>query len=116
MTINFMSNIHHAIFQPIRSWAEHSNGNWNLLVGSGFVLLVVGAILTYVFHRKMGPSDERTMGISLKTAYIMLCVFILCDIIFPKEYMWQIFLLFKYSFVFFAAAIYLAIRYKKEFF
>lgn len=34
--------ITNAIFSPLKSWAEHSPGNWNILIGSGFVLLVVG--------------------------------------------------------------------------
>lgn len=115
MINNFFSNLHSAIFTPLKSWAEQSTGNWNMLIGSGFLLLFVGVIVTYLLHRKMGAADERTMQISLKSALIMLCVVILCDIIFPKEYMWQIFFLFKYSFAFLASAIYLAIQYKKDF-
>ncbi|WP_223068529.1 DUF2178 domain-containing protein [Paenibacillus caui] len=116
MKIKFISDIHDAIFYPLKSWAEQSPGNWNILIGSGFVLLLVGGILTYVFQKKMGKADERTMQISLKSALIMLCVVILCDMIFPKEYMWQIFFLFKYSLAFLASGIYLAVRYKKDFF
>ncbi|MDR0139493.1 DUF2178 domain-containing protein [Metabacillus idriensis] len=116
MKINFISDIHDSIFHSLRSWAEHSPGNWNILIGSGFVLLLVGGILIYVFQKKMGEADERTMQIYLKSALIMLWVVILCDIIFPKEYMWQIFILFKYSLAFFASGIYLAVRYKKDFF
>ncbi|QNG59369.1 DUF2178 domain-containing protein [Bacillus sp. PAMC26568] len=116
MKINFISDIHDAIFHSLRSWAEQSPENWNILIGSGFILLLVGGILTYVFQKKMGKADERTMQISLKSALIMLWVVILCDMIFPKEYMWQIFILFKYSLAFLASGIYLAVRYKKDFF
>ncbi len=63
----------------------------------------------------MGKADERTNQITLISTLIMLCVIILCDVIFPKEYMWQIFFLFKYSLAFCASGIYLAIRYKKDF-
>ncbi len=115
MKINSISDIPNALFYPLKSWAEQSPGNWNMLIGSGFVLLFVGIILTYVFHRKMGETDERTMHISLKSALITLYVVILCDIIFPKEYMWQVFFLFKYSLAFVASGIYLAARYKKDF-
>ncbi|TDL82837.1 DUF2178 domain-containing protein [Peribacillus frigoritolerans] len=115
MKINFISDIHDSIFHSLRSWAEHSPGNWNILIGSGFVLLLVGGILTYVFQRKMGKADERTIHIYLKSALIMLWAVILCDMIFPKEYMWQIFFLFKYSLAFLASGIYLAVRYKKDF-
>ncbi|MCD7034533.1 DUF2178 domain-containing protein [Metabacillus sp. GX 13764] len=115
MISNFISNVHGSIFHSLRSWAEHSVGNWNTLIGIGFALLFIGGIVTYVFQRKMGKTDERTMQIGLKCALIMFSVIVLCDIIFPKEYMWQIFFLFKYSLTFLASAIYLAIRYKKEF-
>lgn len=116
MKIKSISDINDAIFHSLRSWAEQSPGNWNILIGSGFVLLLVGGILTYLFQKKMGKADERTTPISLKSTLIMLSVVILCDIVFPKEYMWQIFILFKYSLAFLASGIYLAVRYKKDFF
>ncbi|WP_433959232.1 DUF2178 domain-containing protein [Cytobacillus horneckiae] len=114
MKIN-ISDISNAMFIPLKSWAEHSPGNWNILIGSGFLLLIIGGILTFVFQKKMGKADERTKQISLNSALIMLCIVVLCDVIFPKEYMWQIFFLFKYSLAFLASAIYLAVRYKKDF-
>ncbi|MFZ2464184.1 MAG: DUF2178 domain-containing protein [Caldibacillus thermoamylovorans] len=116
MKINFISDIHDTVFHSLRSRAEQSPGNWNILIGSGFVLLLIGGILTYVFHKKMGKADERTLQISLKSTFVMLCIIILCDLIFPKEYMWQIFFLFKYSLAFLVSGIYLAFRYKKDFF
>ncbi|WP_010281021.1 hypothetical protein [Bacillus timonensis] len=117
MGINkFFSEIHYAVFNPLKTWAEQTPGNWNILLCSGLALLLVGGVLTYVFHKKMGEADERTTQISLKSALITLCVVILCDIIFPKEYMWQIFFLYKYSLAFLASGIYLAVRYKKDFF
>ena len=116
MINKFFSDIHNAFFVPLKSWAEQSTGNWNILIGSGFILLFIGGILTYVFQKKMGKADERTKQISLNSALIMLLVVVLCDMIFPKEYMWQIFFLFKYSLAFLASAIYLAVRYKKDFF
>ncbi len=114
MKIN-MSNISNAIFEPLRSWAEQSQGNWNILIVSGFLLVFVGGILSYVLQKKMGEADERTNQIKFKSAFIMLSGIVLCDVIFPKEYMWQIFFLFKYSLAFLASAVYLAIRYKKDF-
>ncbi|MCY8238504.1 DUF2178 domain-containing protein [Bacillus inaquosorum] len=116
MKMNSISDtITNAIFLPLKSWAEHSQGNWSILIGSGFVLLLVGLILTIVIHKKMGKTDERTDQIALKSCLCMLYALILCDLIFPKEYMWQVFFLFKYSIAFFASAIYLAVRYKKDF-
>ncbi|SFC39404.1 hypothetical protein SAMN05443252_103203 [Bacillus sp. OV322] len=115
MKIKSISDIPDAIFYPLKSWAEQSPGNWNILIGIGFILLIIGGILTYVLQKKMGKADERTKQISLNSALIMLCGVILCDMILPKEYMWQIFLLFKYSLAFIASGIYLAVRYKKDF-
>ncbi|WKA53007.1 DUF2178 domain-containing protein [Planococcus liqunii] len=114
LTNNFEA-ISNAIFQPLKSWAEQSTGNWNMLIGSGFVLLMIACTLAYIFYKKIGSEDERTERISLNSAFILLCVVILCDMIFPKEYMWQIFFLYKYSFAILAAGIYLAVRYKKDF-
>jgi hypothetical protein len=115
MKFESISEISNKIFYPLKIWAEESTGNWNMLIGIGIVLLLVGGILTYVFQKKMGKADERTNQINLKSALIMLGGVVFCDVIFPKEYMWQIFFLFKYSLAFFASAIYLAVRYKKDF-
>jgi xanthine/uracil permease len=115
MKMGSSSEISNTIFHPLKNWAEQSTGNWNMLIGSGFVLLVVGVVLLYVYQKKIGKADERTNQIYLKSAYIMLSVVVLCDIIFPKDYMWQIFFLFKYSFAIIASVIYLAVRYKKDF-
>lgn len=113
--MNNPDEISNTIFNPLKTWAEATPGNWNILLGSGFVLLLVGLILLFGFLRKMGKADERTNQIHLKSAYIILMGVILCDIIFPKEYMWQIFFLFKYSLAFIASGFYLAFRYKKDF-
>ncbi|MGG0337209.1 DUF2178 domain-containing protein [Priestia aryabhattai] len=107
--------IENAIFTPLKTWTEQSNSNWNMLIGIGILSLIVGLILIYVFHKKMGAGDERTNQINLKSALVVLYGVILCDLIFPKEYMWQIFFLFKYSLAIIASGIYLAIRYKKDF-
>ncbi|MCM3003310.1 DUF2178 domain-containing protein [Priestia koreensis] len=112
MTTESISN---TIFSPLKIWAEKSNGNWNLLIVSGFVLLIVGAILIFVLRNKIGETDERTSPIYLKSAFIMLGGFVLFDLIFPKGYMWQIFLLFKYSLAFLVSGVYLAVQYKKGF-
>ncbi|MFD2624076.1 DUF2178 domain-containing protein [Salibacterium salarium] len=107
--------ISNTIFYPLKTWAEASPGNWNMLLGIGFVLLLVGLILIYAYYKKIGKPDERTNQIHLRSAYIVLWGVILSDIIFPKEYMWEIFFLFKYSLAFIASGIYLAVRYKKDF-
>jgi len=112
---NNLSAIPNAIFDPLKSWAEQSAGNWNILIVSGFILLFIAGILTYTFQKKIGRADERTKQILLNSVFIILCVVVLCDMIFPKDYMWQIFFLFKYAFAFLASGIYLAVRYRKDF-
>ncbi|MBY0213561.1 DUF2178 domain-containing protein [Priestia aryabhattai] len=111
------NKIENAIFTPLKTWTEQSNSNWNMLIGIGLLSLIIAMILIYVLQKKMGMSvsDERTSQINLKSALVMLYGVILFDLIFPKEYMWQIFFLFKYSFALFATGIYLAIRYKRDF-
>ncbi|WP_139377092.1 DUF2178 domain-containing protein [Halobacillus hunanensis] len=115
MTFESMPVISNSIFYPLKIWAEKSNDNWNMLIVSGFILLLVGGVLILVYRNKMGKSDERTSHIYLKSAFVMLGGVVLCDLIFPKGYMWQIFFLFKYSLAFFASGIYLAVQYKRDF-
>ena len=115
MITNYISDLHNAIFHPLKSWAEQSTGNWNILIGVGFLLLMASAIFAYVFYKKIGQGDERTNQIFLKSNYCMLLAIILCDIIFPKDNMWTIFFLFKYALAFLAGGIYLAVQYKKDF-
>lgn len=115
MEIKSLSDIPAAIFYPLKTWAEQSTGNWNILVGIGFLLMMGSAIVILLLSMKMGPKDERTSKISMRSAYYMLGVIILCDLIFPKEYMWNIFFLFKYGLAFLAGGIYLAVQYKRDF-
>ncbi|WP_042147380.1 LPXTG cell wall anchor domain-containing protein [Paucisalibacillus sp. EB02] len=110
-----ITEISNKTFYPLKTWAEESPGNWNMLLGIGLVLLLLGGILIFVFRKKMGKADERTIQISLRSTLIMLCGIVLCDVIFPKTYMWEIFFLYKYSLAFIASGIYLAVRYKKDF-
>ncbi|WP_449539745.1 hypothetical protein [Ferdinandcohnia sp. Marseille-Q9671] len=42
-----LTKISNTIFHPFKTWAEESTANWNMLIGSGFVLLLVGGILIY---------------------------------------------------------------------
>ncbi|KOS68937.1 hypothetical protein AEA09_10520 [Lysinibacillus contaminans] len=115
MEIKSISDIPNAIFYPLKSWAEQSTGNWNILVGVGFLLLIGSAIFAYVFYKKIGQDDERTNKIFLKSSYYMLLAIILCDMIFPNDYMWNIFFLFKYALAILAGGIYMAVQYKKDF-
>lgn len=114
MKLNSVSEISDAVFKPLKSWAEQSPGNWNLLIGVGLLLLMGSAIFAFVFYKKLGQDDERTHKIFLKSTFWMLLAIVLCDILFPKDYMWNIFFLFKYVLAFLAGGIYMAVQYKKE--
>ncbi|MCA1035498.1 MULTISPECIES: DUF2178 domain-containing protein [Bacillus] len=115
MEIKSISDIPNALFYPLKTWAEQSSGNWNILVGIGFLLLIGSAIFAYIFYKKIGHDDERTNKIFLKSSYFMLLAIIICDTIFPRDYMWNIFFLFKYALAILACGIYLAAQYKKDF-
>ncbi|MBP2002287.1 LPXTG-motif cell wall-anchored protein [Paenibacillus shirakamiensis] len=52
MKINSLSEISTTIFYPLKTWADKSTSNWNMLIGIGIVLLLFGGILTYVFRKK----------------------------------------------------------------
>ncbi|WP_036836376.1 hypothetical protein [Pontibacillus litoralis] len=104
-----------ATFSPLKNWVEQSNSNWNVLIVGGVVLIFIALSIVLTFRFKIGKVDERTNEIYLKSSYLLLCVVVLCDLIFPKEYMWQIFFLFKYSLAILVSGIYLAIRYMKDF-
>lgn len=109
------TEISDAIFHPLKTWAEESTSNWNMLVGIGFVWVFISLILLFVLFKKMGKADERTKQIQLRSALMMLLIIIFCDIFFPKEYMWQIFFLFKYAIAFFVTVIYLTLQYRRDF-
>ncbi|TGB01097.1 DUF2178 domain-containing protein [Halobacillus salinus] len=115
MNDKLLPKIHNAIFSPLRSWAEQSSGNWNILLGIGFLLLIVSIIFAYVFYKKIGTEDERTNTIFLKSSFFMLLTVIFCDMVFPKEYMWNIFFLFKYGFAILAGGLFMAIQYRRDF-
>jgi len=115
MQIKSISDIPNAIFYPLKTWAEQSTGNWNILIGVSTLLFMCSVIFAYVFYKKIGQEDERTNKIFLKSSYYMLMAIILCDILFPKDYMWNTFFLLKYALAFLTGGIYLAVQYKKDF-
>lgn len=112
---SFTGEITEKIFHPFKIWVEESNDHWNLMIVGGLGLMIIGLLLLVVYKSKIGKTDERTSSIYLKCTYAMFFIVILLDMVFPKEYMWQLFFLFKYSLAFIGGGIYLAIRYKKDF-
>ncbi|MDX8365679.1 DUF2178 domain-containing protein [Cytobacillus sp. IB215665] len=113
--IKMFNYITNAIFSPLKSWAEQSQENFQILLGVGFLLFIGSIIFVLVLYKKIGKDDERTNRIYMKSSYCVLMVIVLCDMFFPKEYMWNIFFLYKYGLAFLAGGIYLAIQYKKDF-
>lgn len=47
MKIKAISDIPNAAFYSLKTWAESSSTNLNMLVGIGFILIIIGAILVY---------------------------------------------------------------------
>ena len=60
---------------------------------------------------KIGRKDERTSKISLYSVYAMLIALIVCDFIFPKEYLVQTFFMLKYGIACLSGGISLLSRY-----
>lgn len=115
MKIKSLSDIPEAMFYPLKEWSEQSIGNFNLLVGIGFIFVMFSAIFVVTYSIKMGKSDERTLLISLKSAYIMLVAIIACDMFFPRGYLVNQFFMFKYGIACFVSGLYLFLQYRKDF-
>ncbi|GHP14596.1 hypothetical protein YK48G_20210 [Lentilactobacillus fungorum] len=114
MNIKSISDIPAWLFYPIKLWADKDSDNFNILVGTGMILLVLSLIMVWVLVRRLGDSDERTTGVYLKATSIAFVVVIICEIIFPSTYLVNQFKLYKYAFAMIAAAIYLFGEYRKE--
>lgn len=114
MTTKSLSSVPGSFFYSIKEWSEQSIGNYNQLIGITFVFCILSIIFLLYFCLKIGRSDERTLLINLKAAYVMLIAIILCDIIFPREYLVNQFFMLKYGIACFASGIYLALKYRSE--
>ena len=100
MKIKAISDIPNAAFYSLKTWAESSSTNLNMLVGIGFILIIIGAILVYFYT---------------KSTVAMLWTIVICDIIFPKTYMWNQFFMFKYALALIIAGISMSLQYRKDF-
>ncbi|KRL56429.1 hypothetical protein [Furfurilactobacillus rossiae] len=115
MQIKSLSDIPDALFWPLKQWAEQSNLNFNILVGTGTLLLIFIMLAGYFMMRKIGKiQDERTATIYLTAASIMLSTSFICDIIFPNDYLINQFRMIKYIVMMLSGLIYLVVTYRKE--
>lgn len=115
MTIKSISDIPNALFFNLKNWAESSSSNWNLLIGIGMIIMLLGIILVYTYTKKIGKEDEHSQRIYYISAIAMLITIVFCDIIFPKDYMWNQFFLYKYGLAFVVSGLSLAYQYRKQF-
>ncbi|MGY3777960.1 DUF2178 domain-containing protein [Isobaculum melis] len=115
MKIKSLSDLPGALFYPLKEWTEQSIGNFNLFIGLGFLFIMASAALVLFYTVKIGKSDERTTKINLTSCYCMLMSIVICDIIFPKDYLINQFFMLKYGIAFFVSGIYLLIQYRKDF-
>ena len=95
MVIKSLSDIPSALFYRLKTWAEYSNANWNLLLGIGMLLLIFG--IYYI------------------SVNAMLLTIVFLDILFPKDYMWNQFFLYKYALAFIVSGLSLVYQYRKQF-
>lgn len=115
MKIKSVSDIPSALFYNLKTWSEASSTNFNILVGVSTLLLCL-AILGYILlARRIGESDERTNGIYKNFAFILLIVFLICDVLFPRTYLTNQFLVYKYALALIAGDIYLLIQYRRDY-
>ncbi len=63
MISKFFSGIHNAIFSPLRSWAEQSPGNWNILIIVGFYWFMVAGFWSMYFIKSL----EKTTNGQIKS-------------------------------------------------
>lgn len=115
MKIKSISDTPNAAFYSLKTWAESSSSNWNILIGLGSILLLTGVITIYFYTKKIGKEDEYSQKIYYKASLAMLLTIVICDILFPKTYMWNQFFMFKYALAFIVAGISMAIQYRKDF-
>lgn len=101
-------------FVPLKKWLEQSPNNYNIALVSGLALLIVVIFSMFFLQKVIGKTDERTGILYARSCAGMLIAVILCDLIFPKDYMWQIFFVYKYDIVFLVGVVYLSIQYNKE--
>lgn len=115
LKIKSISDIPNAVFYPLKNWATSSTNNWNILIGAGIFLLVLGGVLIWSYSKKIGREDEYSQKIYYRACISMLLTIVFCDIVFPKTYMWNQFFLFKYALAFTISGISMAINYRKDF-
>lgn len=115
MKIRSISDISDSMFYSLKVWAEKSNGNWNILIGTGFLLILLGMFLMLFYTKKFGKEDEYSKGVYYKATSVMLLTIVFCDIVFPKTYMWNQFFMFKYGLAILFYGITLMYQYKKDF-
>ena len=115
MEIKSISDIPGAFFYPLKEWAEASSTNWNIFVGIPMMLLLVAAIAYIRLIKTIGEPDERTNQYHKHWAYVVLITILVCDIIFPKEYLVMQFFVYKYALAVLAGDIYFYIQHNKDF-
>ncbi|AUV71616.1 hypothetical protein [Lactiplantibacillus plantarum] len=110
-----LSNLSGAIFYSLKEWSEQSVSNFNILIAISFAFLMVSCAFCVICFIKIGRADERTTVISLKGAYAMLIVIVVCDMIFPRTYLVNQFFMFKYGIACFVSGMYAWLQCRKDF-
>ncbi|MFD1418839.1 DUF2178 domain-containing protein [Companilactobacillus keshanensis] len=112
--------INNGLFTGLLLWSSESTANWHQLVGGSFAIFFISLIIIlrgyYLFigWNFLSNGDGRTNIILARSALFMFTTFIICDLFLPHAFMWQIFLLIKYSAVFLIGGSYLLWQYHRD--
>ncbi|WP_164508301.1 DUF2178 domain-containing protein [Companilactobacillus kedongensis] len=113
--------INNGLFTGLLLWSSESTAHWNQLVGGAFAVFFISLIIIlrgfYLFlgWNFFSSGDERTSKILASSALFMFVTFIICDLVLPHAFMWQIFFLIKYSIVFLIGGSYLLWQHHRDF-
>jgi len=99
----------------IKSLSDIPSALFYLLLGIGMLLLIFGIALVYVYTKKIGKEDEHSQKIYYISVNAMLLTIVFLDILFPKDYMWNQFFLYKYALAFIVSGLSLVYQYRKQF-
>jgi len=114
MKIKSLSDIPEALFYPIKKWVDLNINNFHIFLVGILLLIFLGLVLCITYSKKIGKADERTVNINLKSCYYMLITIVVCDIIFPTEYLHQQFAMLKYGIALIVSGLYLFLQYRKD--
>lgn len=114
MKIHSISDIPNWLFFPIKQWVDQSHAHLEIFMGIAILIALASFFVTWIMVKKIGRQDERTAPIYLKSLEAGFIVLLICEFLFPNDYLIDQFRLYKYAFSLLAGGIYLLKDYQKE--